>query len=145
VRLMPVAFLLLLVVLWLMFRVSHAVAIPITTGALSIVWTFGIMGLTGYSITVITGLIPVLLICIGFTEDVHIIAEYHQEYAHTQNKKAALLATMDTLAVPLLVTTATTVLGFLTLITSDIRFLQDFGIFAPVGFVSNFIISIVLV
>ncbi|HXC52530.1 MAG TPA: MMPL family transporter [Candidatus Limnocylindrales bacterium] len=145
VRLMPLALVLLLVVLWLMFRVSHAVAIPITTGLLSIVWTFGLMGLLGYSITVITALIPVLLICIGFTEDVHIIAEYHQAYAHSRDKRKALLETMETLAVPLLVTTATTVLGFLTLVTSDIRLLKEFGIFAPIGFTANFVISIVLV
>jgi uncharacterized protein len=145
IRLMPVAFVLLLVVLWLMFRMSHAVAIPLTTGALSILWTVGLMGLTGYSITIITGLIPVLLICIGFTEDVHILAEYHHEYALKKDKRLALLATMDTLAVPLLVTTATTVLGFATLMTSDIRLLKEFGIFAPIGFVSNFIISLVVV
>jgi uncharacterized protein len=145
VRLMPVAFVLLLVVLWLMFRMSHAVAIPLTTGALSIVWTMGLMGLTGYSINIITGLIPVLLICIGFTEDVHILAEYHHEYALKKNKRLALLATMDTLAVPLLVTTATTVLGFATLMTSDIRLLKEFGLFAPIGFIANFLISLVVV
>lgn len=144
-RLFPLALVLLLGVLFSMFRAWHAVFIPVTTGLLSITWTLGLMGLLGYPITVLTGLVPVLLVCIGFTEDVHIISEFHQAFAHRRDKEKALLETMETLAVPLLVTTTTTVLGFMTLLTADIRLLKELGIFAPAGFAFNFVLTLVVV
>lgn len=145
INLVPLSLGVLLTVLLLAFRMVQGVAIPIVTGLVSITWGLGWMALAGIPVNVITAIIPSLLIAIGFTEDVHMISEYHQALAKGLDRVAAVRHMAEHAALPILITTVTTVVGFGSLITSDITMLIQFGQASAMALSSNFIITIVLV
>ncbi|WP_447975238.1 MMPL family transporter [Nitrospira sp. Kam-Ns4a] len=145
IALVPLSLAVLLVVLLLAFRMVQGVAIPIVTGLVSITWGLGWMALVGIPVNVITAIIPSLLIAIGFTEDVHMISEYHQALRQGLDKVAAVRHMAEHAALPILITTVTTVVGFGSLMTSDITMLIQFGRASALALSSNFVITIVLV
>ena len=143
VGLIPISLVALLAILFLAFRSLQGVVIPIVTGLLSIVWALGSMALLGIPINVITAIIPSLLITIGFAEDVHMLTEYHHLLDAGRDKLAAIREMVGQTSLPILVTTFTTVLGFGSLITTDITMLIQFGYAASLGLVANFIVTVV--
>lgn len=145
INLVPLSLGVLLTVLLLAFRMVQGVAIPIVTGLVSITWGLGWMALTGIPVNVITAIIPSLLIAIGFTEDVHMISEYHQALGKGLDRVAAVRHMAEHAALPILITTVTTVVGFGSLITSDITMLIQFGQASAMALSSNFVITIVVV
>lgn len=143
-NLVPVSLGVLLLVLFLAFRMSQAVIIPIVTGLVSITWGLGWMAIFGIPVNVITAIIPSLLIAIGFTEDVHMISEYHQGLLTQRDKLSAVRHMAEHSALPILITTVTTVVGFGSLMTSDITMLIQFGQASAMALSSNFIVTLVL-
>src|SRR5262245_17011735 len=122
----PISLGVLFLLLWAAFRSLQGVAVPLVTSALSLVWTIGLMGLIGLPINILTATIPTLLIVIGSTEDIHLLAEYHHLLETGLDRPAALARMARLGALPIAVTTATTVFGFLTLVTTDITMLIQF-------------------
>lgn len=145
VWLVPVAIAFLFLVLFLTFRTLQGVAIPMATGLVSIIWVLGEMVLIGYPVNVITAIIPALMVAIGFTEDSHMISEYMHELEQGAEKAEAVRTVAVQTALPVLITTFTTVIGFGSLVTSDITMLIQFGVASALGLTSNWIISAVIV
>ena len=143
-NLVPISLAVLLLILYLAFRTLQGVVVPVTTALLSIVWSLGLMAIFGYPVTVVTAIIPSLLIAIGFTEDVHMIAEYHHHLEAGEPKLDALRAMAADSALPILITTLTTVLGFGSLITSDITMLIQFGYASSMALTANFVVTLVV-
>jgi len=141
-NLVPISLAVLLVILYLAFRMLQGVVVPVTTGLLSIIWSLGLMAIFGYPVTVVTAIIPSLLIAIGFTEDVHMMAEYHHHLESGKPKLAAIRAMAADSALPILITTLTTVLGFGSLITSDITMLIQFGYASSMALIANFVVTL---
>ncbi|MBI2358840.1 MAG: MMPL family transporter [Deltaproteobacteria bacterium] len=145
VGLVPLAIAFLFLVLFLTFRTLQGVAIPMVTGLVSIIWVLGEMVLIGYPVNVITAIIPALMVAIGFTEDSHMISEYMHELEQGAEKEEAVRTVAVQTALPVLITTFTTVIGFGSLVTSDITMLIQFGVASALGLTSNWIISAVIV
>src|SRR5215470_7686396 len=143
VGLIPVSLVVLFLILFLAFRTLQGVVIPMVTGLVSIVWALGAMALLGIPINVITAIIPSLLLSIGFAEDVHMLTEYHHLLETGRAKLPALREMMAQTSLPVLVTTFTTVLGFGSLITSDITMLIQFGYASALGLTANYIVTVV--
>jgi uncharacterized protein len=143
VGLIPISLAVLLLILFLAFRSLQGVVIPIVTGLVSVGWALGAMAVLGIPINVITAIIPSLLITIGFAEDVHMLTEYHHRLAQGRDKLAAIREMAEQSGLPVLVTTFTTVLGFGSLIFTDITMLIQFGYAASLGLVANFIVTVV--
>lgn len=141
-NLVPISGVILFVILYISFRMLQGVVIPLVTGLISIIWGLGLMALFGYPVTVITAMVPSLLITIGFTEDVHMISEYHRNLEQGQPKLEAIRHMMVESGLPILVTTATTVLGFGSLITSDITLLIQFGYASAMALTANWVVTI---
>ena len=139
--LIPLSIAVLLIVLFLAFRTLEGMLIPLITGVLSIVWTVGIMAMLGIPLNAMTAAVPSLLIAIGFTEDVHMIAAYEEWVERGHDKRAAIRAMLRDGALPLLVTSATTVLGFITLVFTDITGMVQFGWASSIGLTANFVIT----
>jgi len=142
---LPIASLVLAVVLYTVFRSSQAVLIPAATRVVSITWALGLMGVLDYPVTILTMLIPLLLICVGFTEDVHLITEYRHQLEQGKPKRHAIHDAMDNLAIPLVVTSFTTAVGFASLSLSDVTILQQLGHVAPAAFGCSFFATLLLV
>ncbi|MBI2367479.1 MAG: MMPL family transporter, partial [Deltaproteobacteria bacterium] len=145
VYLVPIAIVFLLFTLLITFRTLQGCLIPAVTGLISIIWVLGEMVLIGYPVNVITAIIPALMVAIGFTEDSHMISEFDYELEQGVEKVEAVRKVAVQTALPILITTFTTVIGFGSLVTSDITMLIQFGVASAVGLTSNWIISAIIV
>lgn len=144
VRLIPISALVLFVILLVLFRTVEAVLVPMTTVGVSILWGFGLMALVGIPLNVVTAVIPTLLVTIGFTEDVHIIADFRRRLREGVERKLALKSALEETAAPILVTTVTTVLGFASLALSDVTMLEQFGYGSALALAGNYIVTMAL-
>jgi predicted RND superfamily exporter protein len=143
-NLVPISLAVLLLILYFAFRMLHGVVIPVTTGLLSIIWSLGLMAIFGYAVTVVTAIIPSLLIALGFTEDVHMIEEYHHHLEAGESKLVALRGMAAESALPILITTVSTIVGFGSLIISDITMLIQFGYASSMALAANFVVTLVV-
>jgi predicted RND superfamily exporter protein len=143
VGLIPISLAVLLLILFLAFRTLQGVVIPTVTGLISVVWALGLMAVFGIPVNVVTAIIPSLLITIGFAEDVHMLTEYHHLLGQGQDKLSAIRAMAAETGLPVLVTTSTTVLGFGSLILTDITMMIQFGYAAALGLTANFVVTLV--
>lgn len=143
-RLIPVSLAVMLVLLGLAFRSLLGVVLPLVTGALSIVWALGLMAILGLPVTMLTAIIPSLLLVVGSAEDVHMLAEFRAQREAGADTLTAIRTMIDHAALPLSVTTATTILGFASLVATDITMLIQFGVASALGLGANFLITVIV-
>ena len=143
--LVPAALVIIFGILWVAFRSPIAVLLPLFTGVLSVIGCLAFMTLMGYTINLITNIIPLLLLVIGCTEDIHMLADYKHQVRHEKDKNKAIRNMLIKCSLAVFLTSVTTALGFLTLKLNPIRMLQEFGAAATVGLVMNYFITIVAV
>jgi predicted RND superfamily exporter protein len=148
------AFVLIASILFFM-RSGLAAAVPIVTSALTIVWTFGVLGWVGVPLNILSAMIPSLVIVIGSTEDTHIMAAFFRGMASgktpdvdfpggdLRHRAIAYMATHTGL--PLVLTILTTALGFAANLFSSISLIQDFAVAATFAIVANGVITILVV
>jgi predicted RND superfamily exporter protein len=141
----PIGMALLLLVLLVAFRTAQGVVIPIATALLSIVWALGAMAYLGLPLNLLTAIVPSLVVVIGFTEDVHLIAEYYTRLEHGRPKLDAIREMLEVSALPLVITAATTVVGFGTLVFTDVTMLVQFGWASSIGLTANFVVTMLMV
>lgn len=131
-RLGPIVVGVLLVLLTIYFRHPLLALLPVLTAVVSVIWTLGLMGALGVPIHVPTTLIPVMLLVIGITEEVHLIGEYRAR-GKTLERRAAVLAALDRIRRPVTFMTLTTAIGFASPALSPIVPLGQFGLFTAFG------------
>jgi predicted RND superfamily exporter protein len=141
----PAALLAIFLVLLMFFRTARAVVIPLVTGLLSVVWTVGFMGLFGFAVNPVSVMIPPLLIVVGCTEDIHLLAEYGAALRAGLDRNSAILQMAERGGLAILLTCLTTFVGFVTLVPNSIPMLREFGIAVSFGIAANFLITIILV
>lgn len=132
-------------ILYLFFRSVVSVIFPLIVIAAVVLWSKGTIGLLGYELTALTGLIPTILVVIGIPNAVYLINKFHQEFAKTGDKIAALSLVIRKIGIVTLITNCTTAIGFLVLMSADITILREFGIVAGINVFSTFFISIILI
>lgn len=135
----------LMLTLALMLRRLNGAFIPLATGLLSVVWTLGFMALTGISLNVMTSMVPALLIIIGSTEGIHLIAEYYKGIDSGLAKRQALADMGERMGTAVFLTALTTYVGFFSIITNDIVLLREFGLVSSTGILLNFLITVLFV
>lgn len=143
--LVPLCAATLFLVLYLVFRTARGVLIPLVTATVSVTWAAGLMSLFGLPLTVVTSMVPPILIVIGFTEDVHMLAEYDALVARGRERRDAIRAMLDQAALPVAVTTGTTVVGFGSLIASDVTMLRQFGYASSLALTANYVVTMMVV
>jgi predicted RND superfamily exporter protein len=132
-RLVPFVVAVLALVLFAFFRRWGATLLPMTVVLVALVWTLGLMGLTGRPITLVTSSLPIMLLAIGIADGIHIMTHYSARLADGLARRQALLRTVDELAGPVFMTTLTTAAGFGSLATSQLPSIRDFGLFTAFG------------
>ncbi|MEE4301552.1 MAG: MMPL family transporter [Pseudomonadales bacterium] len=150
------AFVLIAAILFFM-RSGLAALAPLATSALSIVWTFGLLGWLGMPLTILSAMIPSLIIVIGSTEDTHIMAaffrgldasacaEEEDEDLPEDMRRAAVGYAGRHVGLPLLLTVLTTGLGFASNLASEIGLIRSFAIASTFAMVANGIVTLLVV
>jgi hypothetical protein len=137
--------LLLSLVLFLTFRSLRAVFLPGMVVTMALCWTLGIMGMTGGVLDSISSLIFSLIAVVGVGDTIHVLVHNWEEYFTHNDKRKAVVLTMRRMFAPCLLTSVTTAVGFLSLATIRIPPIRTFGMYAGVGVLSAFLISIIFV
>lgn len=137
--LLPAAVGLLLVVLGLTLRWPSAALIPFVTASVSVVWTLGLMAHLGIPVNVLTAIVPALLVVVGSTEDIHLLAEYHAGRAAGDTPDTALERMVRYMGLAVLLTFVTTAFGFASIAANPIPLMREFGLVAAAGLSFNFI------
>lgn len=133
------------IILALFFRSFMAVLTSMLMVGIGVLWTQGIIVLLGYEITILTGLIPSLIVVIGIPNCIYFLNKYHTEYQRNPNKTKALLRMVDRMGIVTLFTNMTTAIGFGVFAFTESNLLRTFGIVAAISITALFIISLIFI
>ena len=135
-RLPPVTLVLIVLILWAIFRRAGDILLPLVCVGGSLVWTFGFIALSGIPLSMLTMIVPVFLIAVGTAYCLHIVAEYHVWDRCSPTAAAAVEGTFRHTAFPTVLAVATTALGLGSLFISRIPMIREFALFACFGMFS---------
>jgi len=139
------SFVLTAVILALFFRSFMTVLASMLVVAAGVVWSQGTIVLLGYKITLLTALIPPLIVVIGIPNCVYLINKYHTEYNKHQNKMKALLRMVDRMGIVTLFTNLTAAIGFGVFFFTKSALLKEFGLVAGINIMAIFLISLIFI
>ena len=127
------------------FRSVRATLIALSTVLIAVMWVFGTLGLLKYEITILTAIIPPLIIVIGIPNCIYLINKYQQEILAHGNQIKSLQRVIAKVGNATLLTNATTAMGFATFTLTNSTLLKEFGLVASINIMAVFIISIILI
>jgi len=127
------------------FRSFRATFISLLVVCIGVMWTFGIIGLLNYEITVLTALIPPLIIVIGIPNCIFLINKYQHEVKLHGNKVKSLQRVITKIGNATLMTNVTTASGFATFILTESQLLKEFGLVASLSILAIFILCLLII
>ena len=131
--LFPIAFFVIVAILWLTFRSVSDVVAAVVTILVSVVWTQGVMGISGVPLHVLTEITPMIVMIISISDTAHIVTHFRAALAEgVSPREAAAMATADS-ALPCLLTELTIAGGFVALAVNDMTLIQQFGFVTAAG------------
>ena len=131
-RLLPIAFLLIALILFLSFKSAKGVIMPLLTAVLAIVWSLGLMGLLGYQMSMISNNIPIILLAVGTAYTIHVLNRINQ--LRTADRDKAIVKALEYVMVPVMLAGVTTMIGFISFVFGAyLDMIVDFGIFTALG------------
>ena len=133
------------VIFFFFFRSFRATFITLLVVGIGVIWAFGFIGLFRYEITVLSALIPPLIIVIGVPNAVFLINKYQQEIKKHGNQAKSLQRVISKIGNATLMTNITTASGFATFVFVKSQLLREFGILASVNIISIFILALLIV
>ncbi len=139
------AFLVTALIFFFFFRSFRATFITLLVVTIGVMWAFGFIGLFRYEITILTALIPPLIIVIGVPNAIFLINKYQQEVLKHGNKARSLQRVISKIGTATLMTNLTTASGFATFIFTRSRLLSEFGVTAFVSIMAIFILALFII
>ncbi len=127
------------------FRSFRATFISMTAVIIGVMWAFGLLGLLQYEITVLTAIIPPLVIVIGIPNCIFLINKYQQEIKKHGNKAKSLQRVITKVGNATLMTNVTTASGFATFALTESKLLKEFGIVAALNIIALFILCLLVI
>ncbi|MDI6045292.1 efflux RND transporter permease subunit [Flavobacterium yafengii] len=127
------------------FRSFRATLISMIIVIIGVMWSFGFLGLLNYEITVLTALVPSLIIVIGIPNCIFLTNKYHQEYKVHRNKAKALQRVTTKVGMATLMTNLTTAIGFATFVASNNQLLLEFGVVTSINIMALFFLCIIVI
>ncbi|HJT73071.1 MAG TPA: efflux RND transporter permease subunit, partial [Chitinophaga sp.] len=137
------SFALTALILLVFFRSVSAVLMSMIVVAIGVIWSVATIVLCGYKITLLTALIPPLIVVIGIPNCVYFLNKYHTEYAKDGNKTRALVHMIQRMGIVTLFTNLTAAIGFGVFCFTKSALLKEFGVVAGLNIMLIFAISFV--
>ncbi len=132
-------------ILWVFFRSGNVVFFSLIITAIGVLWSMGIMYMFGYKITILSGLIPPLIMVIGLPNCIFLINKYQSEFVAHGNKIKAITRSIETIGVTLFLANITTAIGFGVLYFTKSLMLVEFGVVASISVMATYFITLILV
>ena len=133
---------LIFLLLLFIFSSVRGVLIPLTVVLSSVIWTLGLMALTGRPLSHSTEMLPILIMAIGIADSIHILTHYYQRAKLYSDAKELVKNVVHDLYSPVIMTSLTTMAGFIALNTSHMESLEELGLFSAFGVLSALIWSL---
>ncbi|MBU3010828.1 MMPL family transporter [Polaribacter vadi] len=133
------------IIFFFFFRSFRATFITLLVVLIGVTWAFGFIGWFNYEITVLSALIPPLIIVIGVPNAVFLINKYQQEIKKHGNQAKSLQRVISKIGNATLMTNITTASGFATFVFVKSNLLREFGILASVNIISIFILALLII
>jgi predicted RND superfamily exporter protein len=139
------SFIIAAIIMILFFKSIRVVFSSLILVVISIIWALGTISLFGYKITILTGVIPSLLVIIAIENCIYLINKYHWEYKLHGNKVKALSRVVNRIGFAILMTNLTTATGFATFIFTSNAILKEFGVITSINVMIEYVMSITLI
>jgi hypothetical protein len=133
------------VILYFVFRSTFAVVFTFMVIAILVVWTLGTIVLLGYKVTLLTGILPALIIVISIPNCIYMYNKYHHEYRKHGNKLKGVQKIISKIGFLTFMTNANTAVGFICLYFTDITIIKEFGLVAGIISLATFFITLIVI
>ena len=140
----PLSLLMIILFLTLLYRRLSGVVYPLLVVILSLVATFGFMGLCGLPITLVNQILPSFLLIVGIGDTVHILTIFYRNYDKSGDKRQAIIDAVGFAGLPVLMTSVTTAAGLFSFSWADVATIAQLGYIAPVGVMVAFVYTLIL-
>ncbi|WP_305953266.1 efflux RND transporter permease subunit [Emticicia oligotrophica] len=144
-KFLALAFLVTIGILYIFFRSFKTVLYTALLVLISVVWSVGYIVLFGYKITILTGLIPPLIIVIGIPNTIFLVNKYQEEYLKHNDKIRALAVAIEKIGKTTFLANVTTSIGFFVFYFTGSPLLLEFGLVAAICIMSTWAISLILI
>ncbi len=131
-------------ILLIFFRSFSTTLLSLAVVILGVIWSLGVLQLCGYKITLLTALIPPLVVVIGVPNCIYFINKYHTSYLHNKEKNKALVEMVSKMGVVTLFCNITAAIGFAVFALTESAVLKEFGVVAGISIMVIFFISFIL-
>lgn len=133
------------VVLFIFFRSFQVVFFSLIVVLAGVIWSVGTIALFGYKITILSGLIPPLIIVIGIPNSILLLNKYQTEYSRHRNQAFALMRMVQRIGLTTFLANVTTAIGFGVFYFTNSRILMEFGMVAAINVMSTWLLSLLLI
>jgi len=134
-------------VLFLIFRTLRGVILPLCIVSFAVIWTIGAMANLGYPMYTISTMLPIILVAVGIGDSVHLLSNYYDHVLQDPYRKGdeIVKAVMKDLGPPLIITSITTAIGFLSLTFAEMPPFKIFGLFTVLGVIFCWLLSVTFI
>jgi hypothetical protein len=141
----PLAGGLLMVILLIIFKRITLVIPTMIISMLSVIWTMGAMIGLGFTVHIMSSMIPVFLMPIAVCDAVHILSDFYEKYPRVRDKQKTVLDVFDELYKPMFFTSITTAIGFANLAWANIPPVRVFGLFVSLGIMFAWLLTMTFI
>ena len=132
-------------ILLIFFRSISATLLSLAVVIIGVIWSVGILDLSGYKITLLTALIPPLVVVIGIPNCIYFLNKYHTTYRQTGDKKEAIITMIGKMGIVTLFCNIAAAIGFAVFALTESAILKEFGVVAGTSIMLLFFISLILI
>ncbi|MGZ5190682.1 MAG: efflux RND transporter permease subunit, partial [Flavisolibacter sp.] len=133
------------IILLIFFRSFSATLLSLAVVIIGVIWSLGTLQLLGYKITLLTALIPPLVVVIGIPNCIYFLNKYHSSYQENNDKRQALENMISKMGVVTLFCNIAAAIGFAVFALTRSDILKEFGLVAGINIMALFFISLVLI
>ncbi|HOB40136.1 MAG: MMPL family transporter [Limnochordia bacterium] len=144
-KLVPFVVVIVGAVLYATLRSALGIVLPLVTVGTSVIWTVALMIWQGIPVSIISMVMPVILVTIGIASSIHILNKYQEALSGGLPKRQALEQTFGAITSPVVMAALTTAAGFAALITAFVEPIREFGVLTAVGVILAMALSLSLV
>ncbi len=141
----PLTGLVIFLLMLLLFRKVSLIVSAMIVAMLSVAWGMGALIGLGFTVHIMSSMIPIFLMPIAVLDSVHILSEFYDRYPALQDRKQTLLAVTDVLFTPMLYTSVTSAVGFASLTLADIPPVRVFGAFVALGIMAAWLLTVTFI
>ncbi len=139
--LLPILMALIFLILFISFRKPGGIFLPLAIVLFAIVFVFGFISLFGLTVDFATALVPILLISMGSADGIHFMKRYYERKKLGELPRTALKKAFKEMWLPMLITTITSMVGFSSLLISEMSIIAQFGLLSALGIILALLVT----